>query len=693
MRISLISLLLLLIPSLGFTAVPANEVGPTTSKTRHRDRFTLSTNLLDWALVIPNIGVEYDLGNPQRMSTPSIFMQFKGSPAGRDYLKEGLYNQDSYRFWDARLDWRYHFTFHRHAELFTSRFYAGLFGEYMDYTMRTPLDMRHRDALKDGTALIFGLTGGYDFPGFSYHNKHFFQFQVGTSAGVIHTEYDAHTAEGIGSYGSTFPMLTELRFALTYRTRSISRKYWQPNYARYQRIKAEDDRLLEQLDALQAEMEIDPVTIYMKHAPGIDTLFLEPLTLPQVRRAFRIRFGSPYFRPEQLQPLHNNVAFPITAPGEHYLVRYSIPVRAHDYDAEESEREYYFPFRVRFEGYDEAYNRMLSYNRALRNYYQSNGKRLPSMMVQALNRDEFVGSPTISEILKVINAKWPESDLSRSEVTGVYYREDGEFKPIKEDEMTRRGTYAFGLRFHSQISESFDTLTTRFNLEPFVEDEVQSMYETLLRASTTTEFYVPHTWLNGKEREVTRLDVIKALEAEGYKGYTEDNIQVDDTIRYGRNVGIASFGNVLPELRFIYVVEDSTSLALGNQLHKALQKGLNPRKATWNLDIKFNSTYGPICQGKWNSKHELVPADPTEVIDAVMRFLRRANPNLVENSIMPFMVENYTYSGVHEIPDGKPLNRWTILRFAYRFINTDGRSRVAYAHVAYRLKLPSRSHD
>lgn len=693
MRISLISLLLLLIPSLGFTAVPANEVGPTTSKTRHRDRFTLSTNLLDWALVIPNIGVEYDLGNPQRMSTPSIFMQFKGSPAGRDYLKEGLYNQDSYRFWDARLDWRYHFTFHRHAELFTSRFYAGLFGEYMDYTMRTPLDMRHRDALKDGTALIFGLTGGYDFPGFSYHNKHFFQFQVGASAGVIHTEYDAHTAEGIGSYGSTFPMLTELRFALTYRTRSISRKYWQPNYARYQRIKAEDDRLLEQLDALQAEMEIDPVTIYMKHAPGIDTLFLEPLTLPQVRRAFRIRFGSPYFRPEQLQPLHNNVAFPITAPGEHYLIRYSIPVRAHDYDAEESEREYYFPFRVRFEGYDEAYNRMLSYNRALRNYYQSNGKRLPSMMVQALNRDEFVGSPTISEILKVINAKWPESDLSRSEVTGVYYREDGEFKPIKEDEMTRRGTYAFGLRFHSQVSESFDTLTTRFNLEPFVEDEVQSMYETLLRASTTTEFYVPHTWLNGKEREVTRLDVIKALEAEGYKGYTEDNIQVDDTIRYGRNVGIASFGNVLPELRFIYVVEDSTSLALGNQLHKALQKGLNPRKATWNLDVNFNSTYGPICQGKWNSKHELVPADPTEVIDAVMRFLRRANPNLVENSIMPFMVENYTYSGVHEIPDGKPLNRWTILRFAYRFINTDGRSRVAYAHVAYRLKLPSRSHD
>jgi len=693
MRKSLISLLFLLLPSVGLNAASADEVGTNNTRTRHRDRFTLSTNLLDWALVIPNIGIEYDLGNPQRMATQSIYLQLKGSPTGQDYLKERLYNQDSYRFWDARFDWHFHFSFHRHPELYPGRFYAGLYAEYMDYTMRTPLDLRYRDALKDGDALIFGLTGGYDFPGFSYHNKHLFQFQVGASAGIVRTEYDAYTDEGVGSYRSTFPMVSELRFALTYRTRSISRKYWQPNYARYRRIKAEDDKLQEQLDALQVEMETDPVTIYMKHAPGMDTVFLEPLTLPQVRRAFRIRFGTPYFRPERLQPLYNSVAFPITAPSEHYLVRYTIPVRSHDYDAEETEREYYFPFRVRFEGYDEAMDRQLSYNRALRNYYQNNGKRLPSMMVQALNRDEFVASPSVEDILKVLNSKWPESDLSRSEVTGVYFRQDGEFQPIKEDEMTRRGTYAFELRFHSQVTESYDTLTTRFNLEPFVEDEVQSMYESLLRASTTTEFYVPHTWRNGHEAKVTRQDVIKALEAEGYKGYSEDNIQVDDTIRYGRNVGVASFGNVLPELRFIYVVEDSASLELGNQLQKALQKGLNPRKSTWNMDIDFNSTYGPICQGKWNDQHQLVPADESEVLNAVMRYLRRVNPNLAEQSIQPFMVENYTYSGVHEITDGKPLNRWTILRFAYRFINTDGRSRVAYAHVAYRLKLPARRHD
>ena len=52
--------------------------------------FSLSTNFVDWALVIPNIGLDIDFGNPNRKSTSSIYLQFKGSPSSKDYLKEKL---------------------------------------------------------------------------------------------------------------------------------------------------------------------------------------------------------------------------------------------------------------------------------------------------------------------------------------------------------------------------------------------------------------------------------------------------------------------------------------------------------------------------------------------------------------------------------------------------------------------------
>ncbi len=655
------------------------------------DPVSLSTTLVDWALVIPNVALELDLGNPNRLNTPTLVLQVKGAPSSRDYLGETVFRQYSYRFWDGRVDFRYHFTFRRHAEYIKSRFYAGLFGEYMDYTLRTPIDIIDRDALKDGRATIFGLTGGYEFPGYSYHNKHFFQFQLGGSFGFIHANYDSYTDQGSEAKNSTVPMMTELRFALAYRKKSISRKYWQPNYDRYRRVKAEDDRMLEHLDQLLEDMEADPVTIYMKHAPGLDTTFLSPLTLQQVRHAFRLRFKSPYLRTEKLEPLYTNTSFPITKPSEFYLVSYKVPVRAHDYDAEETEREFYFPFRVRFEGYDEAIARQTSFNQAMRKYYYDHGRQLPTMMVQAVDRDNFVASPSIRNVLELLNEKWPESNLRPEEVTGLYYRTDGEFQPIKEGEMLHRGTYALGLKFHQQVGEAYDTLSTRFNLVPYVDDNVQFMYESLLRASTTTEFYVHHPWLNGRESEVTRDDVIRALAENGYAGYTADNIAVEDTIRYGRNVGTASFGNVLNDLRFVYVVEDSVSLRAGNQFHKALQKALSPRRATWNTNVVDNlSMYGPLVQGRWDDKHQLVPADNTEVIDAVMKHLIRVNPALAAESIHPYQIENFTYSGIHEIPDGKPLNRWTVLRFAYRFVNSDGHSRVAYAHVAYRLKIPTR---
>lgn len=651
--------------------------------------FSISTNLVDWALVIPNIGLDIDFGNPNRKSTSSIFLQFKGSPSSKDYLKEGLYDKTSYKFWNAHLEWRLHWSFMRHPELAKGRFYTGVYTEYMKYTLNTPLDIIDPDKLKDGWAGIAGISAGYDFPGFDYDNRHFFQFQIGANIGAFYADYDAYSDAGVEAKTRILPMITEIRFALAYRNHSISRKYWQPNLERYRQHQVEDEAAREQIDKYVEEFSTNPLTIYVKQVTDTDTAFVEPVTFNMVRREFSERCNSQYFRPEQLYEIADNTKFPITKPSDFCLIGYTLPIRATDYDSEDTEAQYVFPFRVRFLGYEQAMDRMLSYNRALRQFFNNNGRRLPTMNMEAVNSTDFVTSATIENVLEMLNGKWMGGNIKPDEVDAVYYRENDEFHKINETEMNRRGTYALGLRFHSQVHENYDSLTTRFNLEPYVETDTRTLYEQFVPVVTRRQFSINHTWKNGKEGDLTKQDVLNMLAAEGFVGFNDDNISVD-SIHYGRNYGEADFGKVLPKVRFIYVVEDSLGLAVGQEFHHACLNGLNAQRGTWNTDYTGQLTYGPICEGMYDAEGNLVPADKQEVIDDIMRCLTRVNKNMRHLTIDESWIEDYTYTGLHDMPNGKNKEKWTLLRFAYRYVNADGRVRLARAHAAYRIKVPKK---
>ena len=650
--------------------------------------FSVSTNLVDWALVIPNVGLDIDFGNPNRKSTSSIYLQLKGSPSSKDYLKERLYDETSYKFWNAHVEWRWHWSFRRHPELVKGRFYSGLYTEYMKYTMNTPLDIIDRDKLKDGWGGIAGISAGYDFPGFNYDNRHFFQFQIGANVGAIYADYDAYNDAGKESKKKIFPMVTEIRFAIAYRNQSISRKYWQPNLERYRRIEVEDDAAHKQIDEYAEQFETDPLTIYVKPKNETDSVFSEPVTFNMVRRAFGERCNSQYFRPERLYELVDNTKFPITTPSDYYVIGYNLPIRATDLDSEDTEAHYVFPFRVRFSGYEQAMERMLNYNRSLRSFFNNNGNRLPSLNMEAVNSTEFVTSATIENILELLNGKWLGGKLTRDDVEAVYYREDNEFHQINETEMNHRGTYALGLRFHTQVYENYDSLTTRFNLEPYVETDTRTLYEHFVPVVTSRQFFISHPWKNGQERQLTKDDVLKMLADEGFSGFSDANISVD-SIHYGRNLGEADFGKVLPKVKFIYVVEDSLGLAAGKEFHYACLNGLNAQNGTWNTNIPFQVTHGPICEGTYDKEGNLIPADKQEVIDDVMRCLTRANKNLRHYTIDKAWIEDYTYTGLHDMTGGRK-EKWTLLRFAYRYVNADGHVRLARAHAAYRIRIPKK---
>lgn len=661
------------------------------SDNNYWSHFSLSTNFIDWALVIPNIGIDFDFGNPNRKSTSSLYFQLKGSPSSKDYLKKGLYDQTSYKFWNAHLEWRLHWSFHRHPELVKGRFYSGLYAEYMKYTMNTPLDIIDRDKLKDGWGGIAGISAGYDFPGFNYDNRHFFQFQIGANIGAIYADYNAYSSEGKESQKRILPMVTEIRFALTYRNHSISRKYWQPNLERYRRHQVEDEAARKQIDEFVEQLEDEPLTIYVKPVSDTDSVFSEPVTFNMVRREFSERCPSQYFRPERLYEISENTKFPITVPSDYYVIGYNLPIRATDYDSEDSETHYAFPFRVRFIGFESAMERMLSYNRSLRSFFRSNGNRLPSMSMEAVNSTDFVTSATLENVLELLNGKWMGGRLTRDDVEAVYYREDGEFHPINETEMNHRGTYALGLRFHSQVYENYDSLATRFNLEPYVESDTRTLYEQFVPVVNSRQFSINLPWKNGKERQLTKDDVLQMLVAEGFQGFNDANITID-SIHYGRNYGEAYFGKVLPKVKFIYVVEDSVGLAAGKEFHRACLNGLNAKDGTWNTNIQFQVTHGPICEGTYDAAGNLIPADKQEVIDDVMRCLTRANKNLRHLTIDEAWIEDYTYTGLHAMTSGKNKDKekWTLLRFAYRYVNADGHVRLARAHAAYRLRMPKK---
>jgi hypothetical protein len=75
-----------------------------------------------------------------------------------------------------------------------------------------------------------------------------------------------------------------------------------------------------------------------------------------------------------------------------------------------------------------------------------------------------------------------------------------------------------------------------------------------------------------------------------------------------------------------------------------------------------------------------------------MRCLTRANKNLRHLTIDEAWIEDYTYTGLHAMTSGKNMNKekWTLLRFAYRYVNADGHVRLARAHAAYRIRMPKK---
>ncbi len=233
------------------------------------DRWSFKTNALDWLLTIPNAGVEFDLSSSpynrmtlgvsgrcnwntwHKYSPPTVFNLWDVKPELRYYWRTRPKGPRSGRTaisaWverDEPKDWR--------------AYWLGFYTSYGGY------GMKFTDLGWQGAQAGAGFTFGMGLPMYDWGKKGAIDLEIGMSLGCMFSEYEnfSHNIDG-GFYSYVegshvawhvlpFPVMSEVRVAFAYRTKSIKGKYSKIDQAK---IRARQDKEYEEQLAKEAEAE------------------------------------------------------------------------------------------------------------------------------------------------------------------------------------------------------------------------------------------------------------------------------------------------------------------------------------------------------------------------------------------------------------------------------------------------------
>lgn len=214
------------------------------------ERVSLRTNVVDWALMVPNLGIEYDLRpenwnryavslniryRPETSGTfvrPLVFNLFEATVEGRMYWRERRAEPNGYLrrhryWWDKLFSCR---TMHPDHPNWI--FYRGAYLTYSDYAIY-PKKFKG----KDGRAFMAGLTWGFVKPFIAFQSGNSLDMEVGLSAGLCYTKYNNFVHDNkTNTYPVTarkgwhfvkYPVVRDLHVAVVYRFGNypIQKKY------------------------------------------------------------------------------------------------------------------------------------------------------------------------------------------------------------------------------------------------------------------------------------------------------------------------------------------------------------------------------------------------------------------------------------------------------------------------------------
>lgn len=210
------------------------------------ERLSFRSNAVDWLLLVPNVGIEYDIFSTN-WNRWSVGLNLRYNWETSHTYKPGLV----YNVAEARLEVRNYYRIRvfdgkfiepkkhkwervvspRRAESKhpTTTYYRGAFIAYNNYSLKLGTEG------KQGNAIIAGGMWGMIKPLYEFNNGNSLDLEFATSAGVAYAKYDTYTHDRLDdcypvkSTGKTavLPVINELRVGFVYRFGSypITKKY------------------------------------------------------------------------------------------------------------------------------------------------------------------------------------------------------------------------------------------------------------------------------------------------------------------------------------------------------------------------------------------------------------------------------------------------------------------------------------
>ena len=252
MEIRIVRFAIMLCVSMAVSSLSHAQVKDTPDSLSLIDRFSFRTNAFEWLVTIPNVGVEFDLSaSPYRKTTIGLNARYNWR-TWHNYSPPMVFNLSEIRpefrkYWrpvdkeprDPSDTTKRTFFQWLKEDVFTNgkvnaktgrAYYIGAYAHAGTYAFK------FGQVGKQGSFYGAGVSLGYGVPLYSY-TKSAIDVEFGFSLGLLMTKYESFGHNPVGNYYFQYedqgkdwhfvpyPVLSEIKVAFVYRTRSIKDKY------------------------------------------------------------------------------------------------------------------------------------------------------------------------------------------------------------------------------------------------------------------------------------------------------------------------------------------------------------------------------------------------------------------------------------------------------------------------------------
>ena len=247
------------------------------------DRLAFRTNAVEWLILVPNIGIEYDLGR-YNYNRYSIGLNLRYNWQTSHTFKTGVI----FNVAEARLELRNYYRIREFSNYVerkkgfvdrllsprrevskhpTTTFYRGVFAAYNKFTMKLGKEGHQ------GNAIIGGVMWGMIKPLYAFRNGNSLDLEFAAAVGLAYAKYDTFEHDPFFDYypktghKTTFmPVINDLRVGFVYRLGNypITKKYrWRYDVdMAYQT--AHDNKLLEERRETESKAFNDSLDNYVR---------------------------------------------------------------------------------------------------------------------------------------------------------------------------------------------------------------------------------------------------------------------------------------------------------------------------------------------------------------------------------------------------------------------------------------------